>query len=51
MAQEHKVERRDELCPSMKPAHQKPCNTKPCAPEGLLYFHIFKFLFNFLFFR
>lgn len=33
MAQEHKVERRDELCPSMRPAHQKPCNTKPCAPE------------------
>ncbi|XP_055302393.1 protein madd-4 isoform X2 [Sitodiplosis mosellana] len=33
MAQEHKVERRDDLCPSMKPASQKPCNTKPCAPE------------------
>lgn len=33
MAQEHKVERRDELCPSMKPAATKECNTKPCAPE------------------
>lgn len=33
MAQEHKVERRDELCPSMKPQHTKPCNPKPCAPE------------------
>lgn len=33
MAQEHKVERRDELCPNARPAHQKPCNTKPCAPE------------------
>lgn len=33
MAQEHKVERRDELCPSMKPQRTKPCNTKACAPE------------------
>lgn len=33
MAQEHKVERRDELCPSLRPADTKPCNTKPCAPE------------------
>lgn len=33
MAQEHKVERRDELCPSLKPVAQKPCNTKPCEPE------------------
>lgn len=33
MAQEHKVERRPELCPSIKPQEKKPCNTKPCAPE------------------
>lgn len=33
MAQEHKVERRPELCPSIKPQSKKPCNTKPCAPE------------------
>lgn len=33
MAKENKVERRDELCPTMKPIHQKACNTKPCAPE------------------
>lgn len=33
MAKDHTVERRDELCPSIKPVNQKPCNTKPCAPE------------------
>ncbi|XP_037039972.1 protein madd-4 isoform X3 [Bradysia coprophila] len=33
MAQEHKVERRPELCPSIKPQEKKPCNAKPCAPE------------------
>lgn len=33
MAQEHTVERRPELCPSIKPATRKPCNTKACAPE------------------
>lgn len=33
MAQEHTVERRPELCPSIKPQTRKPCNTKPCAPE------------------
>lgn len=33
MAQEHKVERRDELCPSLKPSGTKACNTKPCAPD------------------
>lgn len=33
MAQEHKVERRPELCPSVKPPSRKPCNTKACAPE------------------
>lgn len=32
MAQEHKVERRPELCPSIKPQEKKPCNTKACAP-------------------
>lgn len=33
MAQEHKVERSDELCPSIKPTATKSCNTKPCAPD------------------
>lgn len=33
MAQEHKVERRPELCPSIKPQEKKPCNAKPCDPE------------------
>lgn len=33
MAQEHTVERRPELCPSIKPQTRKPCNTKACAPE------------------
>lgn len=33
MAQEHKVERRPELCPSIKPPEKKPCNSKPCDPE------------------
>lgn len=33
MAQDHKVGRVDSLCPGIKPAIQKLCNTKPCPPE------------------
>lgn len=33
MAQDHKVGRVDSLCPGVKPAIQKLCNTKPCPPE------------------
>lgn len=33
MAQDHKVGRSDSMCPGVKPAERKPCNTKPCAPE------------------
>lgn len=33
MAQEHKIDRIESLCPSQKPADKKPCNVKPCPPE------------------
>ncbi|XP_026839435.1 protein madd-4 isoform X3 [Drosophila erecta] len=33
MAQEHKIERPESMCPSAKPADKKPCNVKPCPPE------------------
>ncbi|KRJ98785.1 protein madd-4 isoform X4 [Drosophila yakuba] len=33
MAQEHKIERPESMCPSVKPADKKPCNVKPCPPE------------------
>ena len=33
MAQEHKIDRLESLCPSQKPADKKPCNVKPCPPE------------------
>ncbi|KAL5281655.1 ADAMTSL1 family protein [Megaselia abdita] len=33
MAQEHKIDRVESLCPSQKPADKKPCNVKPCPPE------------------
>lgn len=34
MAQDHKVGRLDSMCPGVKPADKKECNTKPCAPEN-----------------
>lgn len=34
MAQEHKVERPEAMCPGAKPATRKACNNKPCAPEN-----------------
>lgn len=34
MAQEHKVERPEAMCPGSKPSHRKACNNKPCAPEN-----------------
>ncbi|KAH8298083.1 hypothetical protein KR018_006251 [Drosophila ironensis] len=33
MAQEHKIERPESMCPSAKPTDKKPCNVKPCPPE------------------
>ncbi|KAH8286812.1 hypothetical protein KR044_003966, partial [Drosophila immigrans] len=33
MAQEHKIERAESMCPSVKPPDKKPCNVKPCPPE------------------
>ncbi|KAH8356938.1 hypothetical protein KR200_005501, partial [Drosophila serrata] len=33
MAQEHKIERPESMCPSAKPPDKKPCNVKPCPPE------------------
>uniref|UniRef100_A0A1A9V4U8 Ig-like domain-containing protein n=1 Tax=Glossina austeni TaxID=7395 RepID=A0A1A9V4U8_GLOAU len=33
MAQEHKIERPETMCPSAKPSDKKPCNVKPCPPE------------------
>ncbi|XP_022234871.2 protein madd-4 isoform X4 [Drosophila obscura] len=33
MAQEHKIERPESMCPSVKPPDKKPCNVKPCPPE------------------
>ncbi|XP_044315362.1 protein madd-4 isoform X2 [Drosophila rhopaloa] len=33
MAQEHKIERPESMCPTAKPADKKPCNVKPCPPE------------------
>nr|XP_013103894.1 unnamed protein product [Stomoxys calcitrans] len=33
MAQEHKIERPESMCPSAKPPDKKPCNIKPCPPE------------------
>ncbi|XP_002067202.3 protein madd-4 isoform X1 [Drosophila willistoni] len=33
MAQEHKIERPESMCPSIKPPDKKPCNVKPCPPE------------------
>ncbi|XP_055914951.1 protein madd-4-like [Eupeodes corollae] len=33
MAQEHKIERPETMCPSAKPADKKPCNVKPCPPD------------------
>lgn len=34
MAQEHKVERPESMCPGGMPASKKSCNQKPCAPES-----------------
>jgi ADAMTS-like protein 1/3 len=33
MAQEHKIDRPSESCPSEKPIDRKVCNAKACAPE------------------
>ncbi|XP_049312465.1 protein madd-4 isoform X4 [Bactrocera dorsalis] len=33
MAQEHKIERPESMCPSAKPPDKKPCNVKPCPVE------------------
>uniref|UniRef100_A0A0A1X5L4 ADAMTS-like protein 1 n=1 Tax=Zeugodacus cucurbitae TaxID=28588 RepID=A0A0A1X5L4_ZEUCU len=33
MAQEHKIERPESMCPSAKPPDKKPCNVKPCPLE------------------
>ncbi|XP_037909605.1 ADAMTS-like protein 1 isoform X2 [Hermetia illucens] len=33
MAQEHKIERPESMCPSARPPDKKPCNVKPCPPE------------------
>ncbi|XP_060665273.1 LOW QUALITY PROTEIN: protein madd-4 [Drosophila nasuta] len=33
MAQEHKIERAESMCPSVKPPDKKPCNVKTCPPE------------------
>ncbi|XP_037958432.1 protein madd-4 isoform X2 [Teleopsis dalmanni] len=33
MAQEHKIERPETMCPSAKPPDKKPCNVKSCPPE------------------
>ncbi|KAL7044499.1 hypothetical protein ACKWTF_001926 [Chironomus riparius] len=33
MAQDHKVGRVDSMCPGIKPADKKMCNTKACPPE------------------